>query len=115
MKNKLMQVLMLTLGFINVFYIAVIGTFVIYKDTNEDAKKVAKLSILVSLIFFAISTLLLFLLYMFNICGGNFSAYETIINIVYLVKIIVFVVLIVLVLCNKLICNGNNKKITIEN
>ncbi|MBQ8749053.1 MAG: hypothetical protein IJZ29_01090 [Clostridia bacterium] len=100
--NKLIQVLTLVMGYLNVFYVAVVGGFVLYKDGSSENKSVAKLSIVVSLAFFAISAVLSFLHTTFDLFNGDFSAYATIISIIALVKFVVFAVLIVLTLLGKL-------------
>ena len=106
MNEKLKKVFVLLSGYLSFIAFAVVGGYVFIKSENEELKKTAKLTLIVTLIFTAISAVLL----IYNHFGGFFNGYfgstaydvySIITGIVAIAKIIVYAVLIIMVLVKK--------------
>ncbi len=66
MNEKLKKVFVLLSGYLSFIAFAVVGGYVFIKSENEELKKTAKLTLIVTLIFTAISAVLL----IYNHFGG---------------------------------------------
>ena len=106
MSNRWKKVLVLLSGYINFVAFAIVGGYIFVKSDNEDLKKTAKLTLILTLIFTGISALLL----IYNQFGGMFDGYYsgaaydvyTIISgIMAIAKVIVFAVFIIIELVKK--------------
>ncbi len=106
MNEKLKKVFVLLSGYLSFIAFAVVGGYVFIKSENEELKKTAKLTLIITLIFTAISAVLL----IYNHFGGFFSGYygstaydvyKIISGIVAIAEIIVYAVLIIIELVKK--------------
>lgn len=106
MNEKLKKVFILLSGYLSFIAYAIVGGYVLVKSDNEELKKTAKLTLIVTLIFTAISAVLLIYNHFGNFFGGYYSStaydvYSIITGIVAIAKIIVYAVLIIMVLVKK--------------
>ena len=106
MNEKLKKVFILLSGYLSFIAYAIVGVYVLVKSDNEELKKTAKLTLIVTLIFTAISAVLLIYNHFGNFFGGYYSStaydvYSIITGIVAIAKIIVYAVLIIMVLVKK--------------
>ena len=106
MNEKLKKVFILLSGYLSFIAYAIVGGYVFVKSDSEELKKTAKLTLIVTLIFTAISAVLLIYNHFGNFFGGYYSStaydvYSIITGIVAIAKIIVYAVLIIMVLVKK--------------
>lgn len=106
MNEKLKKVFILLSGYLSFIAFAIVGGYVFIKSDSEELKKTAKLTLIVTLIFTAISAVLLIYNHFGNFFGGYYSStaydvYSIITGIVAIAKIIVYAVLIIMVLVKK--------------
>ena len=106
MNEKLKKVFILLRGYLSFIAYAIVGGYVFVKSDSEELKKTAKLTLIVTLIFTAISAVLLIYNHFGNFFGGYYSStaydvYSIITGIVAIAKIIVYAVLIIMVLVKK--------------
>lgn len=106
MNEKLKKVFILLSGYLSFIAFAIVGGYVFIKSDSEELKKTAKLTLIVTLIFTAISAVLLIYNHFGNFFGGYYSStaydvYSMITGIVAIAKIIVYAVLIIMVLVKK--------------
>ena len=106
MNEKLKKAFVLLSGYLSFIAFAVVGGYIFVKSDNEDLKKTAKLTFILTLIFTAIGALLL--IYhqfggMFNgyYSGAAYDVYTIISGIVAIAKVIVFAVFIIIELVKK--------------
>ena len=106
MNEKLKKVFILLSGYLSFIAYAIVGGYVFVKSDSEELKKTAKLTLIVTSIFTAISAVLLIYNHFGNFFGGYYSStaydvYSIITGIVAIAKIIVYAVLIIIVLVKK--------------
>ena len=106
MNEKLKKVFILLSGYLSFIAFAIVGGYVFVKSDSEELKKTAKLTLIVTSIFTAISSVLLIYNHFGNFFGGYYSStaydvYSIITGIVAIAKIIVYAVLIIMVLVKK--------------
>ena len=106
MNEKLKKVFILLSGYLSFIAYAIVGGYVLVKSDSEELKKTAKLTLIVTSIFTAISAVLLIYNHFGNFFGGYYSStaydvYSIITGIVAIAKIIVYAVLIIMVLVKK--------------
>ena len=106
MNEKLKKVFILLSGYLSFIAYAIVGGYVFVKSDSEELKKTAKLTLIVTSIFTAISAVLLIYNHFGNFFGGYYSStaydvYSIITGIVAIAKIIVYAVLIIMVLVKK--------------
>ena len=106
MNEKLKKVFILLSGYLSFIAFAIVGGYVFIKSDSEELKKTAKLTLIVTSIFTAISAVLLIYNHFGNFFGGYYSStaydvYSIITGIVAIAKIIVYAVLIIMVLVKK--------------
>lgn len=101
MSNMWKKIFILLSGYVNFIAFAVVGGLVCYKTEDEELKKTAKLTLIVSLIFLGLLAIFAIYNYIGGMCNGYFSstaydAYVIINNIILIAEIIVFAVLIIM-------------------
>lgn len=110
--KKWKEVLIWFSAYISFIAFAIIGGYVIVKSNDDDLKKTAKSALIVSLIFSAISALLLVFHYFASMADGYYSSgaydfYSITSNLVNIAKIVVYVVFIIIALLK----NDSTKKV----
>lgn len=104
--KKWKEVLIWFSGYINFIAFALVGGYTIVKSDDEDLKKTTKTAFIVTLIFTAVSALLLIFHYfgsMFNgyYGSGAYDFYSIASNITAIAKIVVYAVFIIMALVKK--------------
>ena len=101
MSNMWKKILIILSGYVNFIAFAVVGGIVCFKSEDEELKKTAKLTLIISLIFLGL--LAIFAIY--NYIGGMFDGYISSVaydvyviinNIILIAEIIVYAVLIIM-------------------
>ena len=110
--KKWKEVLIWFSAYISFIAFAIVGGYVIVKSNDDDLKKTAKSALIVSLIFSAISALLLVFHYFASMADGYYSSgaydfYSITSNLVNIAKIVVYVVFIIIALLK----NDSTKKV----
>lgn len=104
--KKWKEVLIWFSGYVSFIAYAIVGGYVIVKSSDEDLKKTVKKVFIFSLIFSAVSALLLIFNYFGGMVNGYYSSsayrfYSISSNIVNIAKIVVFAVFIIKTLVKK--------------
>ena len=114
MSNMWKKIFILLSGYVNFIAFAVVGGLVCYKTEDEELKKTAKLTLIISLIFFGLLAIFAIYNYIGGMFNGYFSStaydvYVIINNIILIAEIVVYAVLIIMELVKGLSKKEENK------
>ncbi len=104
--KKWKQILIWFSGYVSFIAFAIIGGYTIVKSDDEDLKKTAKQTFIVTLIFTAVSALLALLNYVGGFSDNYYSSalyemYSILTRIISIAQIIVYAIFIILTLAQK--------------
>ncbi len=113
MSNMWKKILILLSGYVSFIAFAVVGGFIFLKNENEELKKTAKITLIISLIFIGLLAIFAIYNYIGSMCSGYLSsgaydAYIIINNIILIAEIVVYAVLIIIELVKGLSKNRKN-------
>lgn len=117
--NRFVQTLIYVFGYANIITACLASGYILIKDEDEQNRRAAKISLIVSAIFTGISAILaLYYNIVIGLAGvyigsGAYDVYSYLSNIANIAKIVVFAVLIIMIFVNKQ--NANVTKQTSAN